>query len=596
VSVLVWSALAVDLAIIFAVTAGDGFVWRLGPVRIAIRDVTNPLYVAVALGGLLVALSWRAPRRRAWALASVAVAVALAGVAVTRDAVRIYPLADIAVLEMYVRDALTGKLLVGPYSRFGWHHPGPAYFYLIAPIYALAGRQPAALAAGAAAIAMVSVALIAWTAARSYASAVSAALLASIALYLARIPDLATSSWNPHVVILPVMAVVVLGGPLASGDLALLPLAVVLASFVAQTHLAPAPVVGAVMIVSLVAGLASARWGGPVIHDTQDTRDRHVRPVGQSRRAIRLALWLLPVMWFFPIAEQAAHAPGNLTLLWRFFVSAPGIGQPLPVAAAAWATMLEGPLRPAIALGAGNLFTAPSPGRALLVAIAQLTALLAVGVWSARKGHRSLAWLAALALLSSSVGLWSVTRIQDRIVEHEIFWLTGLGAVNLGVIGGAAALQASRLARMLERGAPIVHGLLVAGCVLLCLTQLTRAREGRLPVTLASPIAGELGTRVREYLRDAGAERPVFRIGEEVWGTAAGMLLELNRAGVRFAVESSWLSMFPQSFAATGDETVEITVSNTTAHINVAGRPGNVVIVSADGIYVDALRTARGPR
>ena len=39
-----------------------------------------------------------------------------------------YPVSDIAVTELYTRLAGRGELLVGPYSRYSWHHPGPFYF------------------------------------------------------------------------------------------------------------------------------------------------------------------------------------------------------------------------------------------------------------------------------------------------------------------------------------------------------------------------------------------------------------------------------------------------------------------------------------
>src|SRR5205807_1160723 len=39
---------------------------------------------------------------------------------------------DNPLLELATQDALHGHQLLGPYSRFGWHHPGPAYFYWLA--------------------------------------------------------------------------------------------------------------------------------------------------------------------------------------------------------------------------------------------------------------------------------------------------------------------------------------------------------------------------------------------------------------------------------------------------------------------------------
>jgi hypothetical protein len=35
---------------------------------------------------------------------------------------------DLAITELYTELATRGELLAGPYSRFGWHHPGPIYF------------------------------------------------------------------------------------------------------------------------------------------------------------------------------------------------------------------------------------------------------------------------------------------------------------------------------------------------------------------------------------------------------------------------------------------------------------------------------------
>jgi hypothetical protein len=70
----------------------------------------------------------------------------------------------------------------------------------------------------------------------------------------------------------------------------------------------------------------------------------------------------------------------------------------------------------------------------------------------------------------------------------------------------------------------------------------------------------------------------------------AGVLLQLNKLGVPFAVEDSWLPMFPQTFAAIGDEDAEISVSGTNAHDQLANRPGNVLVTSAGTVYVDAVR------
>src|SRR5687767_5787442 len=52
---------------------------------------------------------------------------------------------DGAALELGTLHAAAGTQLLGPYSRFGWNHPGPAFFYLALPIYELCDRRGSAL-------------------------------------------------------------------------------------------------------------------------------------------------------------------------------------------------------------------------------------------------------------------------------------------------------------------------------------------------------------------------------------------------------------------------------------------------------------------
>ncbi len=52
---------------------------------------------------------------------------------------------DGAALELRVLRAVRGVQFLGPYSRFGWSHPGPAYFYLASPFYELFGERGPAL-------------------------------------------------------------------------------------------------------------------------------------------------------------------------------------------------------------------------------------------------------------------------------------------------------------------------------------------------------------------------------------------------------------------------------------------------------------------
>ena len=81
------------------------------------------------------------------------------------------------------------------------------------------------------------------------------------------------SQWNPHVLVLPTMAIVVVAAALAAGRTRLLPLLAALASFVVQTHLGLGPAVlavsGAATAILVARGPTSSvrnkarRAGGP---------------------------------------------------------------------------------------------------------------------------------------------------------------------------------------------------------------------------------------------------------------------------------------------------------------------------------------------
>src|SRR5439155_15660474 len=59
---------------------------------------------------------------------------------------------DAAILETAVRRVATGTQMVGPYSRFGFHQPGPAYFFVQAPFSWATGGSSRAMFLGALAI------------------------------------------------------------------------------------------------------------------------------------------------------------------------------------------------------------------------------------------------------------------------------------------------------------------------------------------------------------------------------------------------------------------------------------------------------------
>lgn len=38
-------------------------------------------------------------------------------------------------------------------------------------------------------------------------------------------------------------------------------------------------------------------------------------------------------------------------------------------------------------------------------------------------------------MVASGVALWSATRIEDRVFDHDVFWMAGIGVLSLAVTG-----------------------------------------------------------------------------------------------------------------------------------------------------------------
>ena len=155
-----------------------------------------------------------AGRRALLALAAVVTCAAL--IVIARGAADAPATSDSAVIESYTLLASEGRLLVGAYSRFQWHHPGPLYFFLIAPFYALSGDKSTGLNAGAVAVSIAAMAIVAAVLMRrrpALAMFCSAALVA----FAWRASEAVASPWNPHVTLLPGLALIVAAADVIAG-------------------------------------------------------------------------------------------------------------------------------------------------------------------------------------------------------------------------------------------------------------------------------------------------------------------------------------------------------------------------------------------
>lgn len=206
--------------------------------------------------------------------------------------------ADHAPIELRVRDVGGAHTpLVGPYSRYGWNHPGPSLFYALAPAYRVVGSADGLLV-GAALVNAAAAGVAVVIAGRRGGTALAALLAGGVlAMSLAMGTELLRDPWNPWIAVLPFLTCVVAAWAVTTGSTRSIPVAVAAGSFSAQAHVGYLPLVAACGLVVAAAIVAHHGWRPPW------------RPWVLAGVAVGVALWL-------PVAvEQVTGDPGNLTEL-----------------------------------------------------------------------------------------------------------------------------------------------------------------------------------------------------------------------------------------------------------------------------------------
>ncbi len=437
-----------------------------------------------------------------------------------------FPTGDLALLELYTRLAAGGRQLLGPYSRFHFHHPGPAFFYFSVPFYWLRGESYAGITLAAFfvnVLALVSIVLLVrsvWGAAAQVAAALALCLL-----IIASGPSWLASSWNPHVATLPAALAFLALAAIAAGRTGALPLAVVAGSFAVQTHLGTAPLL-------LASGLAAG-----LCHVPRLRRMAGLPPAPPvSSRSLALAGLLLALLWSPPVIEQLTSQHGNLERIAEF-VGRDRPGHPLAEAAAA------------ISQGASHFLIGGWVGRpsrevpAAWCQILTATLILSAGAvygLARRRRHGPAAALSLMVLLGAGVSLAAATRIAGPILPYLLQW-----SAVLGVAGCVVLSQGLDKSGWISERHPRLRGV-TAVLALAVLGYLTVA-HGRLSWTAARMPAGEdtdsalvsrLIEETRKRLPSPPPRRPLLRVvGPVSRPVAVALILALDKLPLHFAVE-----------------------------------------------------------
>jgi hypothetical protein len=435
---------------------------------------------------------------------------------------------DAAALELGTLHAAKSVQYLGPYSRFGWNHPGPLFFYLAMPLYeALGQRGPALNLFALLTNFLASIAMV-FTAVRLHGRVMALGLAALLAVFdLVAAPYLLTNEWNPIWPMLWFGLFTLLAARLALGVRTVLPAVVFVGSLIVQTH------VGYALEVLAVMTLAG-------IHGGVFRRQR------ESHASIGATVAVVLVCWSLPVVESVTRSPGNLQQLATFFaptarhlaqqswqIAFATVAQQL--AAAPWAlvkTLVQRDL------------PAPGVATATPLAFAQVLCVGAVLVHARHRGDQALSRFCELVLIEVVAAAISIRAIRGDVAFYLVAWCSVIGVMALAATTTAILVEAGRAAG-LSPAIPVAAALVITGLAV-------RAPVSRAGAFTPAPAEAEqTAVAVADFLRAHPNEVPVVSIASpDRWPIAVAAVLHLSKRGVAVWVDPQWLHIVGRQFAA----------------------------------------------
>ena len=488
---------------------------------------------------------------------------------------------DHALIELQTRSVGRDEVLVGLYSRDAWNHPGPALFYVLAPLYWLTGGMSVSISIGALAINGASVAGMALVARRLGGTPLMLiTLLANALLMRALGAEFLQDPWNCFVTTLPFGLLVFLTWAMWRGEFWALPVGAGVFTFLAQTHVGFVALASPLLAwgaVGLMASFVTSRRTATANVVTADADADAVDPAdgdgdpgavgpaggdgdtGAARssagdtgtdrvagdppltwrrlaRAGVIGAVVLLVGWLPVIFDTLRREPSNLGEVVHYFRHPDETAHTLVEGWRVMAGQFGGSpewlaSKQAPAFGGQSPFVYSSPFPWVLV----LVAAAGVVLWR-RRVAGGMALLATLGL-AFVLGVVAVSRTVGPAFDYRLRWTYVPGLVGLVVIGWAGWTLAD--ARWPRAGARILTPVALAGLTVLGGINVYTAATAGTPQNDDSASIASLTDQVVDHL--GGYDGLVLVNDQSHSGAwhARGLVLQLEREGYDVGVHAT---------------------------------------------------------
>jgi hypothetical protein len=455
---------------------------------------------------------------------------------------------DFALLEQATRHAWHLDTFLGPYSRFHWHHPGPLFFYVVAPFSAAFGTTSTGLYVGTCLVNAASAAAMVVSTRIFVTRAHALAVLAVVLAWFAAFGNVTANPWNPLVIVLPMMAYLLHVALFARGDVKAAFPTVFFAALVTQMHIAVTTTVAVTFAVAIAAYAIDARRR----FKTEPSATKH------ELRLLALAAAFLVFLFLPPLYEQiTAPGSGNLSRILHFFLHRTEPQKPLMTALRQWVvatswmpervwtrTLADESYIPLVMRW--DSVTTEISRSALYIVLGHvvLTAGAAFAAWRTRD-RVSLALL-AMGTLANIVAISALRSIVGESYHYLVFWATAGSAIAWAGIVSVAFAAVSRLRVSAPQARIITAGIVALACV--CAIESTSLQHRWFEKYGVAPASRPrerddlhaIYTALRARL---GTEHTPVIYAEGAWDMAYATVLELEKDGldVRVPEHNVWI-------------------------------------------------------
>jgi hypothetical protein len=482
-------------------------------------------------------------------------------------------ISDYGVLELGTAAAGRGEQFLGPYSRYGWNHPGPFLFYWNTPFWAATGRHLGGLTLAAAVLNTLTLSGVVAVAGRVGGRVAAWCAAGGVLIFLARYDiERMREAWNPTLTVAMTALTIALSVAVAAGRRRALPVLALAASAAVQIHAGTGPTVVAVVAVAVAVAVVADR--------------RCLRP--WARPAL-LTVAVVGSLWALPAVEQFGGGrddvgDGNVTELVSFFAASESPVQPRTDVLHAVGKLVAAQ-DPHLSFHAGPasgvIASVPTPNTAEVAGVWGLVAVLLVGLGVAiATRSRALGAWAALPLVALAAAVVSARAVDGEFYLYLVAFVSGTAltawiaaaVVVVDIAGRARRASARRRGRAVaavpttdDRPSPLnpVLAAIVAVAAGAGVAASIAPAESTDPYAerMRSTAAAGLLPDLRDTIAAAGADVVLLRIaGPGMWTVAAPIADELEDEGLDVRVDAEWTFMFGEHRRAAGDEDLVVSV------------------------------------